>query len=84
MRKRSDFLGGPATSQLLRYSSLGLEMGIAVAIGLSLGWWLDSRFDTSPWLTILCLLFGIAAGFKNVLELIRKGFNDEQRDDDQP
>ncbi len=59
-------------------------MGIAVVIGLLFGWWLDSRFGTSPWLTILFLLFGIAAGFKNVLELLRKGFNDEQRDDGQP
>ena len=36
---------------LLKLSSLGLEMGAAVVIGLLVGSWLDSRFDTNPWLT---------------------------------
>jgi ATP synthase protein I len=56
----------------LRYGSLGLEMGVAIAIGLLIGLWLDKRFDTKPWLTILFLLFGLAAGFKNVIRIIRE------------
>ncbi len=55
---------------LLRYSSLGLEMGAAIVIGLLIGLWLDRRFGTSPWLTIVFLLLGIAAGFKNLFKLI--------------
>lgn len=84
MKKRPGLFGGPSTAHLLRYSSIGLEMGIAVAIGLFFGWWLDKRFDTSPWLTILFLLFGIAAGFKNILQLLREELHDGEpakRDD---
>jgi ATP synthase protein I len=48
-------------------ASLGLEMGIAVAIGAGLGWLLDSWLGTKPWLLLVFLLFGVAAGFKGML-----------------
>jgi ATP synthase protein I len=53
-------------------ASLGLEMGAAVAIGLAIGWWLDSRLGTAPWLMLVFLLLGIAAGFKGVYTTARK------------
>ncbi len=53
-------------------ASLGLEMGIAVAIGGGFGWWLDSRLHTKPWLMLVFLLLGIAAGFKGVIDAARK------------
>ncbi len=63
------FKGG---AHWLRYSSLGLEMGVSIVIGLLLGLWLDKVFGTKPWLTILFLLFGMAAGFKNVFQLMKE------------
>ena len=47
----------------LRFSSVGLEMGACVAIGYGIGWWLDRTFGTKPYLTLVMLLFGIAAAF---------------------
>ncbi len=71
------------STRILRYSSLGLEMGIATAIGFFIGHYLDGRFGTDPWLTLVFTLFGVAAGFKRVFELtmeeLRKG--DESADD---
>jgi ATP synthase protein I len=47
-----------------RYATVGLDLGLSVLVGLYAGWWLDRRFDTSPWLTLLGLSFGVAAGFR--------------------
>jgi ATP synthase protein I len=63
-------------------------MGIAVAIGAGLGWWLDRTFDTKPWLMIVFLLFGVAAGFKGVYTAARKATREleasNQRKQDEP
>jgi ATP synthase protein I len=67
-------------SDLLRYSNLGLEMGVAIVVGLLIGLWLDRVFGTRPWLTIVFLLFGIGAGFKNMFLLLRKAMDTDDRD----
>ena len=56
---------------LLKLSSLGLEMGIAVVIGLLAGMYLDSKFDTSPWLTIFFTGCGFAAAGKAIFRALR-------------
>ncbi len=53
-------------------STLGLTIVIATFIGLALGLWLDRVFDTSPWLTIIFLLLGIVAGFRNFYRFMSK------------
>jgi ATP synthase protein I len=53
-------------------ASVGLEMGLAVAIGALMGLWLDKTFDTRPWLLLLFIAFGIAAGFKGMLRAARE------------
>ena len=69
-----------ALYELLKLSSLGLEMGAAVVIGLLVGLWLDNRLGTNPWLTLLFLGFGFAAAAKSVLRAIRKGIFEEEND----
>lgn len=53
-------------------ASVGLEMGIATVLGWAIGNWLDGRFGTAPWLMLLFLLFGIAAGFKGLMRAARE------------
>jgi len=65
---------------MLNYSSLGLEMGLSVAIGIGIGYFLDSFFKTSPYLTIIFMFFGIAAAFKTIIVLIRKVSKEDERD----
>jgi ATP synthase protein I len=43
---------------LMSYSALGLEMGLSVAIGIGIGYFLDSYFKTYPYLTIIFMIFG--------------------------
>jgi ATP synthase protein I len=55
----------------LRFSAVGLEMGVAVAIGYGAGWWLDETFGTKPYLTLVMLLLGIAAAFLGLIRAAR-------------
>ncbi|MBI5182576.1 MAG: AtpZ/AtpI family protein [Nitrospirae bacterium] len=51
-------------------STLGLTLVFATMIGLAIGIYLDKKFHTSPWLTIIFLLIGIAAGFKSLIQTV--------------
>ena len=66
--------------ELLKLSSLGLEMGAAVVIGLLIGVWLDRQFSTEPWLTLIFLGFGFAAAGKAVARALRKGIFEDEND----
>jgi ATP synthase protein I len=59
-----------------RFASVGLEMGIAVAIGAGLGHLLDRWLGTTPWLLLVFLLFGVAAGFKGLHDASRSATSD--------
>ncbi len=47
-------------------SSMGIAMVLATVIGLAIGYFLDKWLDTSPWLTMIFLIIGIIAGFRNL------------------
>lgn len=71
---------GQVIVKLARASSVGLEMGVAVLIGWALGSWLDRRFGTAPWLMIVFLLFGVAAGFKGLYRAAREASRHRPKD----
>ena len=58
--------------ELAYYSSIGLSVALSIFIGLGIGVWLDRKFDTSPWLTLIFLGLGIAAGYRNIGLAIKK------------
>ncbi|MEK6599688.1 MAG: AtpZ/AtpI family protein [Deltaproteobacteria bacterium] len=53
-------------------SSLGISMVVATFVGLYIGVYLDRAFSTDPWFTIIFLIIGIIAGFRNIYTLIKK------------
>ncbi len=61
-----------AFKEMAYYSSLGICVSLAIFIGLGIGVWLDRKFDTSPWLTLIFLVFGIIAGFRNIALAIKR------------
>ena len=61
--------------ELAFFSSLGFSVAISIFIGLGVGVYLDRRFDTTPWLTLIFLGLGIAAGFRNIGLAIKKSRN---------
>ncbi len=63
-------------------SSIGISMVAATIIGLAMGYYLDRWLETSPWLTLIFLLFGIIAGFRNMFILTRREVRRQQEQDD--
>jgi ATP synthase protein I len=53
-------------------STVGITLVVSTVIGYYAGHYLDSLFNTTPWLTLGFLLLGIAAGFKNLYDQTRK------------
>ena len=51
-------------------SGVGLTLVIATVLGLWGGYALDGWLGTSPWLTLVGLLLGIAAGFINLFRAV--------------
>ena len=52
--------------ELAYYSSIGLSVALSIFIGLAIGIYLDRRFDTNPWFTLIFLVMGIVAGYRNI------------------
>ncbi len=64
-------------------STVGLTMVCATVIGLFIGIKMDAWLNTSPWFTAIFLLFGIAAGFKNLFVYAKKSqqrFDESDKD----
>jgi ATP synthase protein I len=63
-------------------SSLGISMVAASFIGLYIGVYLDKWLETSPWMTLIWLGIGIAAGFRNIFILTRRALREQEKDQD--
>lgn len=57
---------------ILNATTIGLQLVSATFIGLAVGYFLDRWLGTKPWLTIVMLVLGVAAGFKNVYEEVKR------------
>ena len=53
-------------------STVGLSMALSIGIGALVGYYLDSKFGTTPWLFFVFLGFGIVAAFKNLHLMYKK------------
>ena len=61
-KKEDDSIAG-AYRKAGPYIDASWQLAGAVAGGSLLGWWLDKKFHTSPWLLVTGALFGIGTGF---------------------
>ena len=55
-----------------RVGMLGTTLVAATVVGLVLGYWLDRWLGSSPWLTMLGTLLGIAAGYVQIIRVVRE------------
>lgn len=60
-----------AWKALAELSTIGMTMVLATVIGLAGGYFLDRWLGTKPWLTLIGLGFGIAAGFVNLFRSVK-------------
>jgi F0F1-type ATP synthase assembly protein I len=73
-------------NQALGLLPLGSLFGAAVVVGYLGGAWADRRLHTTPWLSILGLLLGIAAAFMELLRVVgrqRRRMQEEARRESQ-
>lgn len=61
-----------AASALARGTRYAAELAVATVVGFGLGWFLDRQLGTGPWLAILLLMLGVAAGFRNLLRAVEQ------------
>jgi ATP synthase protein I len=57
-------------------STIGLTLVLATVIGLAGGYFLDRWLGTKPWLTLVGLGLGIAAGFVNLFRSVNRAERD--------
>jgi len=66
-------------SKFARFSSVGIQMGVIIALFTWLGTYLDDKYQTSTaWWTLGLSLFGVVAGLTLVIkEVIKMSKEDE-------
>ena len=55
--------GRPRLSSPSQFAGLGLQFAAAIGFFAWLGYWLDGRFGTGPWLLLLGVFVGAGAAF---------------------
>ena len=60
------------------YADLGLQFAVAVAIGVGLGYYADSKLNTLPLFLVLGLVLGATSGFLNIYRAVFPG-NDKDK-----
>ena len=68
-RQHESASGVSAGALALRY---GAEFGVAVGIGILIGYYIDIFFGTKPWGVLIMLFFGLAAGIRGVIRAYKE------------
>ena len=77
-RRREDMF--PGLGQAYRnvgpYLTLGIQLAAAVVFFFLVGWWLDTRMETSPAFTLIGILLGFIGGmikfFRSAAEMSKR------------
>ena len=61
---------------------IGMELIIAVMMGIAIGWFIDRTFGTKPWGLMVFSILGMASGVLNVIRVANKmnETGDDQQD----
>ena len=77
------FGGGRWLDSVFRIGTIGIHLVVSTFVGLIIGYYLDKYLDTKPWLLLIFLLLGIAAGFKNLYSETKRVLSEKDKDKDQ-
>ena len=59
------------------------ELVAGLLVGVFSGWYLDQYFGTKPWLMVVMIMLGAAAGITNVMRAAKQMVPSEPHDDDE-
>jgi len=71
---------GNIWAQIGLYTSMGFILPAGAVVGCAIGWLLDRRLRTSPLLTVVMGFLGAAAGFLEVLRILKRTEKDADGD----
>ncbi len=60
-----------------RYASLGIQLAASMCVCGWIGYWLDGKLGTYPWLMILGLMSGAGAGFYALILAVNAAMESE-------
>ncbi len=66
----------------VRYSSVGLELAGATAGLAFLGYWIDGKYGTTPWVMLGGVIIGIVGGLYNLVRQSLTAIHEAKDDDD--
>jgi hypothetical protein len=61
------------------FAGVGIQLGLTLTLFALLGRWLDTRLGTGPWLLLLCVFVGAAAGFYSIYRRVIGGGSGRDR-----
>jgi ATP synthase protein I len=64
--------GRPPLVEAMRYTQAGLILIAPMLVLGGIGYWLDRRLRTAPWLLLAGLIVGMAAGFTSFVRLVQE------------
>lgn len=70
--------------QATRYMAVGLEMGVAVALGILAGRYADDKLGTEPYLLMVGIVLGLGAAGKAIWDAAKRAKRDITGDNDTP
>ena len=68
--------GDQGTAGWYAIAGTGIEFVTAIGAFLLLGWWLDRKWNSFPWLMIVGAAVGFAAGLYLLIRAARNAFRD--------
>ncbi len=66
----------------MKYSAIGIEMAAAVAVGAFIGYWLDEKLGTEPWMFMFWVICGVIAGFRSLYRMSKKIMQEKADNED--
>jgi len=79
-RERKESEEKPLFRQLFTVGMIGIQFALSIFVGFAIGYFLDKLFHTFPWLTIIFLIFGIIAAFRELFSLAGKENGTRKKD----
>jgi F0F1-type ATP synthase assembly protein I len=74
--------GGKQYPPHARHGAVALALSVATVIGYIAGPWLDQKLDTGPWLGLVGLLLGVAAGNRRLIRPTKREAERMRQSDD--
>lgn len=67
----------------MKYSVIGFELAGSIIVGGAIGYWLDLKLGTDPWMFIFWVICGFIAGFRSLYLMTKKIMKEIKEDENQ-